>query len=34
MGRQYRTGIYSNDEKTLGEIKKFIDDKQKMRKKR
>ena len=29
MGRQYRTGIYSNDEKTLGEIKKFIDDKQK-----
>lgn len=29
MGRQYRTGIYSNDEKTLGEIKKFIDNKQK-----
>lgn len=29
MGRQYRTGIYSEDEKTLRKAKKFLEEKQK-----
>ena len=29
MGRQYRTGIYSDDEKILEKVRKFIEEKQK-----
>lgn len=29
MGRQYRTGIYSEDENTLEEVRKFLEEKQK-----
>jgi len=28
MGRQYRTGIYSNDEEDLTKVKAFLDKKQ------